>query len=75
MLPLPVETNISSSIINKQPLMKTLLQYLGIIILLLGVGVLALHYFALRENVYLAVGLGLICVGIVAHLLISKYLK
>ncbi len=55
--------------------MKTLLQYLGIIILLLGVGVLALHYFALRENVYLAVGLGLICVGIVAHLLISKHLK
>ncbi|MGN0186639.1 MAG: hypothetical protein ACI392_02705 [Paludibacteraceae bacterium] len=55
--------------------MKTLLQYLGIIILLLGVVVLALHYFAFRSNVYLVVGLGLICVGIVAHLFISKYLK
>lgn len=55
---------------------KLLLQNLGIIILLLGVIVLALHYFsAVRSNAYLAVGLGLIIVGILSYLLINKYLK
>ncbi len=55
---------------------KLLLQNLGIIILLLGVIVLALHYFSeVRLNAYLAVGLGLIIVGILTYLLINKYLK
>ncbi len=55
---------------------KLLLQNLGIIILLLGVIVLALHYFsAVRSNAYLVVGLGLIIVGILTYLLINKYLK
>ncbi len=55
---------------------KLLLQNLGIIILLLGVIVLALHYFSeARLNAYLAVGLGLIIVGILTYLLINKYLK
>lgn len=55
---------------------KLLLQNFGIIILLLGVIVLALHYFAaVRSNAYLAVGLSLIIVGIISYLLINKRLK
>ncbi len=55
---------------------KLLLQNLGIIILLLGVVVLALHYFSVaRTNAYLALGLGLIVVGILAYLIINKLLK
>ena len=55
---------------------KLLLQNLGIIILLLGVVVLALHYFAaVRSNAYLAAGLALIIVGIVSYLIINKRLK
>ncbi len=43
---------------------------------MLGVIVLALHYFSeARLNAYLAVGLGLIIVGILTYLLINKYLK
>jgi membrane protein YdbS with pleckstrin-like domain len=55
---------------------KLLLENLGVLILLIGVIVLALHYFAeTPSNVYLAVGLGLIIVGIIVYLLINKHLK
>ncbi len=55
---------------------KLLLENIGVLILLIGVIVLALHFFAeMPTNAYLAVGLGLIIAGIIVYLVINKRLK
>ncbi|MDR2916620.1 MAG: hypothetical protein LBV74_17630 [Tannerella sp.] len=53
--------------------MNTLLKSLGIIILLIGVGVLAIPAFTdMRNNTVLAVGLGAILLGFIAHIFLNK---
>ncbi|MDR0573334.1 MAG: hypothetical protein LBG96_04785 [Tannerella sp.] len=53
--------------------MNTLMKSLGIIILLIGVGVLAIPAFTdMRSNIVLAVGLGAIIAGFLAHIYLNK---
>ncbi len=53
--------------------MNTLMKSLGIIILLIGVGVLAVPAFTdMRSNTVLAVGLGAIIIGFFAHIFLNK---
>jgi len=53
--------------------MKTLLKYLGVIILLIGVGILAIPAFTdLRSNQVLLLGLGVVFLGFFAHIFLYK---
>ena len=55
--------------------MNTFLKNLGAIIVLLGVGCLALYQFMLQSNVLLFVSLILEVVGILTYIILNKYLK
>lgn len=52
--------------------MKSLLNYLGIILLLLGVVCLVIYQFAVQVNALLIAGMALELVGILAYILINK---
>lgn len=54
--------------------MKTLLQYLGALIVLCGVICLVVYFFAVPSNALLASAMVLEVVGILAYILINKYL-
>ena len=53
--------------------MKSLLKYLGVILLLLGVVCLVVYKFAFQENGLLIAGAGLEVAGILSYILINKY--
>lgn len=56
--------------------MNELLKYLGVIILLLGVGVLAFPFLSGEQsNTFLLVGLFLILGGFFAHIIINKKIE
>lgn len=53
--------------------MNTLMKSLGVIILLIGVGILAIPAFTdMRSNTTLAIGLLLIVLGFLAHIFLNK---
>lgn len=53
--------------------MNTLLKSLGIVLLLIGVGILAVPAFTdMRSNAMLAAGLGTIILGFVVHIILNK---
>ncbi|MDR3309648.1 MAG: hypothetical protein LBS80_06820 [Tannerella sp.] len=53
--------------------MKTLLKSLGVIILLIGVGILAIPAFTdTRDNAVLAAGLLAVILGFLAHIVLNK---
>jgi len=53
--------------------MNTILKSLGVIILLIGVGILAIPAFTeMRSNAVLAAGLITIIAGFAAHILLNK---
>ena len=54
--------------------MKTLLKYLGIILVLCGVICLVVYFSAVPENGLLATALVLEAAGILGHIIINKYL-
>jgi len=53
--------------------MKTLLKYLGAILVICGVICLAIYYFAVPANGLLATSLVLEVVGILAYIVINKF--
>lgn len=54
--------------------MKNFLKYVGPILVLLGVIILALYFFGIsNSNVYLASAGIIMVLGIVSHILINKY--
>lgn len=55
--------------------MNTFLKYLGPIFVLAGVVCLAVYYFSTPENALLATALGLEVAGILAHIVINKYIE
>ena len=54
--------------------MKTFLKYLGALLVLCGVICLAVYYFAVPTNGLLVASLALEVVGILAYILINKYI-
>ncbi|MBR1878910.1 MAG: hypothetical protein IJ814_07930 [Paludibacteraceae bacterium] len=54
--------------------MKSFLQYLGIIILLLGVVCLIVYKYAVQENALLISALALEFIGILSYIIINKRL-
>ena len=53
--------------------MNTIMKSLGVIILLIGVGILAIPAFTeMRNNYVLAIGLVTIIIGFVAHIFLNK---
>ncbi len=53
--------------------MKSLLKYLGAIILLIGVLVIAIPYFIQStSNMTLGIGLGLVIIGFIVHIFGNK---
>lgn len=63
-------------LINIYKTMNELLKYLGVIILLLGVGVLAFPFLSGEQsNTFLLVGLFLILGGFFAHIIINKKIE
>jgi uncharacterized membrane protein HdeD (DUF308 family) len=53
--------------------MNTLLKSLGVIILLIGVGILAIPAFTeMRNNLVLGCGLLLVIIGFFTHILLNK---
>lgn len=54
--------------------MKTFLHYLGAIIVLVGVICLACYYFFLPTNYMLVIGLALELIGLVAFVLLNKFI-
>ena len=53
--------------------MNTLMKSLGVILLLIGVGILAVPAFTdMRSNTVLVIGLLTIIVGFVAHIFLNK---
>ena len=56
--------------------MKEFLKYLGVIIVLIGVCVFVAYAFtSAPTNTYLIVGISLVIAGIVAHVLLNKFIK
>ncbi len=54
--------------------MNTFLKYLGALLVLCGVVCLAIYYFSVPANALLVVALVLEVIGILAHILINKYI-
>jgi len=54
--------------------MKTFLQYLGIIILLLGVACLIVYKYAVQDNALLITAMALELIGILSFIIINKRL-
>lgn len=52
--------------------MSKFLRYLGIILVLLGVLVLALYYFGMQSNIMLGTAGFLFIAGIIAHIVTNK---
>ena len=52
--------------------MKTLLKYLGAIIVLLGVVVLVIYHLSVKSNVLLVLSLVLMLIGVAAHILLNR---
>ena len=53
--------------------MNTLMKSLGVILLLIGVGILAIPAFTdVRNNTFLAVGLIIAIIGFFAHIFLNK---
>ncbi|MDR2473721.1 MAG: hypothetical protein LBD53_09230 [Tannerella sp.] len=53
--------------------MKTILKYLGVVITLIGVGVLAIHAFgSTPSNAILGIGLFAIVLGFFTHIILNK---
>ncbi|MDD2286662.1 MAG: hypothetical protein PHQ11_14835 [Paludibacter sp.] len=56
--------------------MKTLLKYLGPIILLIGTALLTVYFFKnTAENTLLIVAGALMITGLIAHVIINKYVE
>ncbi|MDD3079324.1 MAG: hypothetical protein PHH37_09510 [Paludibacter sp.] len=56
--------------------MKTLLKYLGAIMILIGVAILAVYFFKQESsNTYLASAGGIMIVGFLSHIIINKNLQ
>ncbi|MBO8460265.1 MAG: hypothetical protein IAA73_08040 [Bacteroidetes bacterium] len=55
--------------------MKTILKYLGAIIVLLGVVALAIYYYVAPSNAWLAVGGCAMVIGLLAHIIINHYIQ
>ncbi len=55
--------------------MKTFLKYLGAILVLCGVLCIAYYYFFLQSNALLLVSVILEAVGLVAFILLNKYIE
>jgi uncharacterized membrane protein HdeD (DUF308 family) len=53
--------------------MKTLLKYLGAILVIIGVICLVVYYFWVPSNALLATSLVLELVGILAYIIINRY--
>lgn len=55
--------------------MKAFLKYLGVILLLIGVVFFVVYQYALQQNWLLVCGIAFEVVGIVAYILINKYIN
>ena len=57
--------------------MKELINYLGIILMLIGVAVFVYYHFAVigGGNGYLYVGLGCVIAGLFAHIIVNKRIR
>ena len=55
--------------------MKTLLQYLGIFLVLCGVVCLVVYFLAVQSNTLLAASLVLEACGILGYIFINKYVQ
>ncbi len=55
--------------------MKTILKYLGAIIVLLGVVALAIYYYVAPSNAWLATGGCAMVIGFLAHIIINRYIN
>ena len=56
--------------------MKEFLKYLGVFLVILGVISFVLYAFSSAPtNTYLIVGLSAVVVGIIAHVLLNKFIK
>jgi membrane protein YdbS with pleckstrin-like domain len=53
--------------------MGTLLKSAGVIVLLIGVGILAMYAFVdMRNNIVLVSGLGVTIMGLITHIFLNK---
>ncbi len=56
--------------------MKTLLKYVGIILVFVGVGILTAYYFGQTQpNSMLLSALVVMVVGLLAHIFLNKYIE
>lgn len=56
--------------------MKQLVKYLGIIIILIGVAILAIPQFmGVTTNTTLGIGLVVMIIGLIAHIVINRYVE
>ena len=54
-------------------MMNTIIKSIGVILLLVGVGILAIPAFSeTRNNTFLAVGLLMVILGFIAHIILNK---
>lgn len=55
--------------------MKNLLKYLGVLIVLIGVGILAYYYFVAQSNLLLIVAALCMVIGLLGHIFMNKYIE
>jgi len=55
--------------------MNTLLKYLGIILVLLGVLCLAIYFMGVQENALLITALALELVGVISFIVVNRFIK
>lgn len=57
--------------------MKELINYLGVILMLIGVAIFVYYHFAVigGGNGYLYVGLGCVLAGLFAHIIVNKRIR
>ena len=55
--------------------MNTFLKYLGVLLVLAGVGVLAFYTFGTQSNTYLITAGSLMVVGLLEFILVNKFVK
>lgn len=73
-IPKVITCNFFISDINKKS-MKTLLQYSGAIVVLLGVIFLLIYAFAVPSNALLVTALVLEVVGILGYIVVNRYIE
>lgn len=57
--------------------MKEFINYIGVLLMLIGVGIFVYYHFAVtgEGNIYLYAGMGCVLVGLVSHIFLNKRIR